>query len=88
LVSSIDGSAKNRLKPPLQGRVFFDVFLIFLQGRGADGFSVRPRAKAGLSKLGSINCAIGRARAHQSVQFIDKRKYSVPLRARLPATML
>ena len=63
---------EHRLEPALQGRIFLDVFLVFVQRRRAD----RPQLAAcqrRLEHVGGIHRPFRGARAHQRMQFVDEQ---------------
>ena len=61
-----------RLKPALQGGIFFNVFAIFVEGRcphTAQGSS----GQRGLEHIGCIHRTLCSAGTHHGVKFIDKK---------------
>ena len=61
----------NRLKPPGQCAIFFDVFTVFIDRCGTDTLNLSPR-KRRLENIGSIEAALGTAGTDNGVQFINK----------------
>ncbi len=59
------------LKAPLQGRVFFDEFPVFIQGGGAHTMQFPP-GQGRLEHVASVHRAFGLARAHHGVQLINE----------------
>ncbi len=62
----------NRLETPFQGRVFFDIFAIFVQRGRADA----AQFAAGQRRLEHVGGVVGpfrRARADDGVQFVNKQ---------------
>ncbi len=64
----------DRLKPALQSRIFFDVFAVFIDGGGAHAAQRAP-GQGRLEHVGGIHRALGGARAHKGVQFVDKHDH-------------
>ena len=62
----------NNLETPLERRIFFDVLAILIESGGTDGAQFSA-SQGGLQHVGSIDCALSRACAHQRVQFIDEK---------------
>ena len=63
---------EDDLEAALEGRIFLDVLAVLVQGSGTDGAQL-PAGQSRLQHVGSINRAFRRARAHQSVQLVDKQ---------------
>ena len=60
------------LEPPLQRRVLFDVFPVFVQRGRADAVQFAPRER-GFQHVAGIHCAFGRPGADEGVQFVDEQ---------------
>src|SRR5262249_10918698 len=69
---------EENLKPPLEGRVFFDVFPVLVQRGSAYGTEFTA-SQGGLQHVGGVDGAFGGARAHKRVQLVDE-EYDLPLR--------
>src|SRR5258708_4951140 len=63
---------QNRLKAALQGGIFLDIFLVFIERRGANGAQLTS-SQRGLEHVGGIHGAFRGAGAHQRVQFVDEQ---------------
>ena len=61
-----------RLETPLQGRIFFNIFTVFLSGGGANGLQFPPR-QHGLEDRGRVNRTFCGARPHQGVDLVDEQ---------------
>ena len=61
----------DRLKTPLEGRIFLDVLTVFIEGRGADG-SELPAGECRLQEIGCVHRAFGRSGPHHRMQFVDE----------------
>ena len=62
----------HRLEPPRQSRVFFHVFAILIEGRGAHTVQFAP-SQGGLDQVGRIHSAIGLTSADQRVHLVDEQ---------------
>ena len=60
------------LESPLQRRIFFDVFFVFVQGRRANRAQFAPRQRR-LQYVGSVHRAFGSARTDKGMQFVDEQ---------------
>ena len=61
----------DRPEPPLQGRVLFNEFPVFLQGRGPQHLQFSP-AQGGLQNVGSVDGSLRRPGSHDGVHFVHK----------------
>ena len=78
MVSSTVGSpTSHRLEPTFQGRILFDILAVFVQGGGADAVQLAS-GQHGLEQVARIHGAVGFARAHDGVQFVDEQDDLVP----------
>ena len=62
---------ENRLEAPRESRIFFDIFTVFVQGRGTDAMQFAAR-QSGLQHIRRIHRAIRLARADQGMKLINK----------------
>src|SRR6185503_3393052 len=60
------------LEATFQCRVLFDVFLVFVECRGADA-SQLTASECRLQHVGSVDSAFGSARADECVKFVDEQ---------------
>ena len=63
---------EHRLEAALQRGIFFDVFLVFVEGGRADGAQLAPCERR-LQHVRGVHRAFRRPRAHQRVQFVDEQ---------------
>ena len=61
----------DRLEPPLQGGILFDVLPVLVQRGGADAVQLAP-GQHGLEKVPGVHAALGLAGAHDGMQLIDE----------------
>ena len=61
------------LETPLQRRIFFNVLAIFVQSGRADAVQLAAR-QSGFEHIARVHCAVGFARAHQRVDFVDENQ--------------
>ena len=66
---------QNRLEAALQSGVLFDRLPVLVQGGGADDADLPP-AQGGLDDVSGVYGALGAARAHDGVQFVDEQQNS------------
>ena len=59
------------LEAALKGGVFLDVLAVFIEGGRAYAMQFSAR-QHGFEHIGGIHCPLGCARAHQSMQLVDK----------------
>ncbi len=72
MVSSTLGCADDdRLEPPFQGGVLFDVLAVFVQRGRADGAQLAA-GQGRLEQIAGVHRALGLARADDGVQFVDE----------------
>ena len=62
----------HRLEPPFQGRVFFHMFAVFVDGRRPHTAQF-PAGERRLQHVGSVHGALGRACPHEGVEFVNKQ---------------
>ncbi len=62
---------QDRLEPPFERRVFFDVLAVFIQGRRAHAAQLAP-GQGGLQHVGGIHGAFRRPGADDGVDLIDE----------------
>ena len=65
---------QHRLESALQCGVFFDVFLVLVERRCADGAQLAP-CQRWLEHVGGVHGAFGGAGAHQGVQLVDEEDH-------------
>ena len=63
---------EHRLKPPLQCRVLFDIFAIFVERRRADAMQFATR-QGGLDHVRCVHRAVGFACTDQRVHLVDEQ---------------
>ncbi len=68
----------NGLKTTLQGRIFFDVFAVFVQSGCADAVQLAP-CKHRLQEVACVHAAFGFAGAYDGVQFVDEKQHTAVL---------
>ena len=61
----------NRLEASLQSRILFDVFAVFLQGRGTNAAQLSA-SQLRLEHVGCVCTAFGLASSHDGVKFINE----------------
>ena len=61
----------DRLEPPFERRVLFDVFAVFIQGGGAHAAQLSP-GQGGLEHVGGIHGSFRRSGADDGVDLVDK----------------
>src|SRR5437763_5585967 len=61
-----------RLEPPLQRRVLFNVFAVFIQRRRANGTQLAA-SQLRFHNVGGIRCAFSSSGADERVQLIDEQ---------------
>ena len=64
----------QRLEPPRQSRVFFDVFPVFVRGCGTHAMQLASR-QSRLQQVRCIHRTIGLARTHKRVHLVDKQDH-------------
>ena len=62
---------QDRLEPPFERRILFDVFPVFVQGRRADAAQLAP-GQGGLEHVGGIHGAFRRPGADHGVDLVDE----------------
>jgi hypothetical protein len=62
---------KDRLEPPLQRRILFDVFAVLAQGRGAYNMELAPGQRR-LEHIARVDRPLGSTRADDGVQLVDE----------------
>ncbi len=62
----------DRLESPFQSRVLFDVLLVLVQGRGADGAQLAA-GERGLQHVGGVHRPFRGAGSDQRVQLVDEK---------------
>ena len=62
----------DRLEPPGQGRILFNILAVFIQGGGADAVELAP-GQHGLQQVACIHAAFSTACPDDVVQLIDKQ---------------
>ena len=63
---------QKRLEPAGEGRVFFDVFAVFVERGGANAVQFAAR-EGGLDEVGGIHRTVGFTRADEDVHFVDEK---------------
>jgi hypothetical protein len=63
---------EHRLEAPRQGRIFFYVLAVFVEGGGADAMQLATR-QGRLEHVGGVHGAFGLSGADQRVQLVDKK---------------
>ncbi len=64
----------DRLEPPLERRVLFDVLAIFVERRRADAAQLAA-GQCRLEQVGRVGRAFGRAGADDRVQLVDEQDH-------------
>ena len=72
MVSSTVGFDKHRLEAALQSGVLLDVFLVFVEGGGANRAQFTAR-QSRLQHIGSVHGAFGGTGANEGVQLVDEQ---------------
>ena len=69
---------EDRLKPPFQSGVFFDIFPILIEGRRPDASQCSP-CQRGFEHVGGVHCAFCGSRTHKGMQLVDEKNH-IPFR--------
>src|SRR3989337_3000863 len=70
--STLGGPTLNRLKPPLQCPILFDMATVLVEGGGADALQLTAGERR-LQHVGGVDRPLGGAGAHQRMQLIDEQ---------------
>src|ERR1700722_5471830 len=70
-VFDIGFADENYLEAALEGRIFFDIFAIFIERGGANGSQFSP-SKGRLEHVGGIDGTFGRSGADQRVKLVNE----------------